>query len=182
MQLQQVFDQLVQSLASTKILKNISDLTEILESLSALLWSIVRRVRTSLKISDEYISTLLEFHNHHFSVRIETNLIGLFGTFVSLIFFSLSSEKVKEFIDVLVLGSKNHSLEVAVQSIDSLIDIFAQDVYNEMYDNLNIEPVLQSSFKRFSFCLQDGKHVFDVNFLKEVHNNLFSFLEYKKSR
>jgi hypothetical protein len=160
---------------------------ELLDAVSALSWSLARRGQQlpqgALVVPAAHVAGLCEALRGSLSHVTRANLAGLCGVLASVGPAAPADQADLRRLTVALSNlAADTSPVVAAQAVDSLIDVFAEEARDELFDQLNLLPALQGSVSRFRSLLQDRDLRADRDVLQGITQNLVAFLQYKKEQ
>jgi len=165
--------------AISDLLKSFPETMEnppLIESSTALTWSIVRRWPGSSNadgISNVLISMI---ENDTSSHQARTNAIGCLGCIGA----KQDSLLTKTIAGALCKWIRDVSPLVIVQCMDSLIEIFADDAKDPLFKELNVIEVMKTSKSRLTAIAKANGPLVDQEFATQTLENCVNFISYKE--
>jgi hypothetical protein len=160
---------------------------ELLDAVSALSWSLARRGQQlpqgALVVPAAHVAGVCEALRGNLSPVTRANLAGLCGALASVGPAATADPADLRRLTVALSNlAADTSPVVAAQAVDSLIDVFAEEARDELFDQINLQPALQGAVPRFRSLLQDRDLRADREVLQGITQNLVAFLQYKKEQ
>jgi len=156
---------------------------DILELSTGAMWTILRRcgeIPEQNPLVVEMIFTLAKLDQ---SEIVRSNTIGVIS---SLSHSSILPQIVVEIAKLFISSLNDNSYWVIAETINGIIDIFAETEYNEIVSQFNMINVLISFIPKLQEMIKQGTNnkieEMLINRLEEAELNLPRFIEYKQSQ
>jgi len=162
------------------------DEAEMLESLSALLWSLIRRAKEQnvelslLCIEKTHIQACMRLATSPTTPVVRSNTLGLLGELCSLGLGSFFSPVIGTIANCL----NDNSVSVVVQALFIMFSVFGDKTHNDVYESLKLQSVLRTLLPRLKSKAQDRNNIkflqMDPQDIDDAIENLSAFLQYKE--
>lgn len=186
-----VFEAILKTMASEGD-NAVAALEDFITMMTAFQWSLIRRViqiqdesnkmsrgALSLDISPAQLALLLDARDSGIPPHARVNIVGMLGV-LGATFNRWDSETLSKIGSGLLNSVVDASIFVAIQAIDSSIDMFSADELHDLFMNLKGLEVLKSAIPRLKLCLDDQDSRIDRQNVDLVKTNAEDFVEYKR--
>eukprot|EP01100_Stratorugosa_tubuloviscum_P004228 TRINITY_DN204_c5_g1_i1.p1 TRINITY_DN204_c5_g1~~TRINITY_DN204_c5_g1_i1.p1 ORF type:complete len:625 (-),score=267.97 TRINITY_DN204_c5_g1_i1:3-1877(-) len=158
-------------------------LNDILQSATALMWTLLRNAKSSLTLNEDHIKAIL--HLTATSIYCEdirsgaAAMLGIIGKMECAINYLPSIASI-----LLQLLNENSALIIA-EALNSIFDLFAENEYNELVKSSNMLNILKAFLPTLKQKVKTEKRSLEKqiwNRLDEARINLSRFLQYKNKQ